>query len=61
MNELFKYELEVLYPMFVENGVSLDSIWSLTKQKLDEFKVPYTALKRYLQKTHNPGNNLCLI
>ena len=59
MNELSKYELEVLYQMFVENGVSLNSMWSLTKQKLDKFKLPYAALKRYLQKTHNLGKYLC--
>ena len=61
MTKLAKNDLEGLYKKFVENRVIIDNMWSLTKKKLDEFKVPHPLMKKYLQKTHVPGKMLWYI
>ena len=55
MEELSKNNLEGMYHTLVKNKVTKDNMWSLTKHKLDQFRVPYNLLKRYLQTIQRQG------
>ena len=56
MIELASKDLAAIYGIFSKNGIKIDRMWSLTKKDLDDLKVPYHLLKRYLQSISSTGN-----
>ena len=56
MNELANHDLAEMFVIFSKNGIKLDRMWSLSKKDLDQLRVPYHLLKRYLQKIPQLGN-----
>ena len=55
MENLAKNDLEGMYHALIKNNVTEDSMWCLTKNQLDQFRVPYQLLKRYLQTIEKQG------
>ena len=56
MNELAKNDLAEMFVIFSKNGIKANRMWSLSKKDLDQLRVPYHLLKRYLQKIPQSGN-----
>ena len=56
MNQLASNDLAEMFVILSKNGIKANRMWSLSKKDLDELRVPYHLLKRYLQKIPQLGN-----
>ena len=59
MNQFANNDLAEMFVILSKNGIKANHMWSLSKKDLDQLRVPYHLLKRYLQKIPQFGN-ICI-